>query len=99
MKVFFALLKVKAGKEKDFERLQDELSKLTHASEPDTVIYDVVRHADKPGIYAVYARFTSEAAFQHHQTTPFHDRLVPPIVECLEGGASGMDLQFYTHVA
>jgi quinol monooxygenase YgiN len=38
----------------------------------------------------VYGRFKSEAAFQAHQTSPFHDRLVPPIMACVEGD---MDLQ------
>jgi len=98
MKIFFATLKVKAGKERDFERLQQELSKLTHDAEPDTIVYDVVRAVDKPGVYAVYARFKDEAAFQYHQTTPFHERLVPPIFDCLDGGASGMDLTFYEFV-
>jgi quinol monooxygenase YgiN len=98
MKIFFATLKVKAGKEKHFEKLQQELSQLTHESEPDTYVYDVIKHSDKPGLYAVYARFKDEAAFQLHQTTAFHDRLVPPIVDCLEGGAAGMDLAFYSFV-
>lgn len=98
MTIFFALLKVKPGKEQEFERLQQELSKLTHDSEPDTIVYDVIRHREKPGIYAVYARFKDEAAFQYHQTTPFHDRLVPPIVDCLDGGAAGMTLDFYDFV-
>jgi quinol monooxygenase YgiN len=98
MTVFFAALKVKPGKEREFERLQQELSKLTHDAEPDTVVYDVVRHRDRPGLYAVYARFKDAAAFEYHQKTPFHDRLVPPILDCLEGGAAGMDLAFYDWV-
>jgi len=98
MATFFALLKVKAGKEKDFERLQRELSKLTHDNEPDTIVYDVIRHREKKGVYAVYARFKDEAAFEYHQKTPFHARLVPPIFECLDGGADGMTLDFYDHV-
>jgi quinol monooxygenase YgiN len=98
MKTFFALLKVKPGKEAEFERLQQELSKLTHDSEPDTIVYDVIRSTDQQGLYAVYARFRDEAAFEYHQKTPFHDRLVPPIFECLDGGADGMDLKFYDFV-
>jgi quinol monooxygenase YgiN len=98
MTVFFALLKVRTGKEQEFERLQRELSRLTHESEPDTIVYDVLRHSKQSGMYAVYARFKDEAAFQHHQTTPFHERLVPPILECLDGGAAGMDLHFYEWV-
>jgi hypothetical protein len=46
----------------------------------------------------VYARFKDAAAFEYHQKTPFHDRLVPPILDCLEGGAAGMDLHFYDWV-
>lgn len=98
MIAFFALLKVKAGKEQEFERLQRELSRLTHEAEPDTIVYDVVRHSKQPGMYAVYARFKDEAAFQYHQKTPFHDRLVPPILDCLDGAAAGMELHFYDWV-
>lgn len=98
MTVFIATLRVKPGKEQEFERLQQELSKLTHESEPDTIVYDVIRHRGKAGTYVVYARFKDEAAFQYHQKTPFHDRLVPPILDCVEGGAAGMDLQFYDWV-
>ena len=35
---FIATLVIKAGKEAEFERLQKELSELTHASEPNTVV-------------------------------------------------------------
>ncbi|MEO0997099.1 MAG: putative quinol monooxygenase [Pseudomonadota bacterium] len=96
MTVFIATLKVKDDKKADFERLQTELSELTHANEPGTLVYDVVRHRDKDGVYVVYARFRDEAAFDHHQTTDFHDRLVPPIMECL--GAE-MELEFFDFVA
>ncbi len=96
MTVFIATLKVKDDNKADFERLQTELSELTHANEPGTLVYDVVRHRDKDGVYVVYARFRDEAAFEHHQTTDFHDRLVPPIMECL--GAE-MELEFFDFVA
>ena len=92
MSTFIARLVVKAGKEAEFERLQRELSQLTHAQEPDTFVYDVLRHSEQPRTYVVYARFKDEAAFQYHQATPFHERLVPPIVDTLDGA---MDLQFF----
>jgi len=92
MTCFIARLKVKPGREADFERLQQELSELTHQHEPDTLSYDVIRHRTESGVYVVYARFKDEAAFQQHQTTSFHERLVPPIVETLAGE---MDLQFF----
>jgi quinol monooxygenase YgiN len=96
MTCFIAKLKVKPGREADFEQLQRELSELTHAQEPDTLVYDVIRHRAEPDVYVVYARFKDEASFQHHQTTPFHDRLVPPILETVLGD---MDLQFFDWIA
>ena len=96
MTVFIATLTVKQEKAADFERLQTELSELTHEHEPDTFVYDVIKHREKPGTYVVYARFKDEAAFNMHMETEFHDRLVPPIMECLDGE---MVLEFFDHVA
>jgi quinol monooxygenase YgiN len=87
---FIATLGIKQGKETEFERLQKELSELTHANEPGTLVYDVIKSRDQPRTYVVYARFKDEAAFQTHQASPFHDRLVPPIMACVEGD---MDLK------
>lgn len=95
MTVFIATLRIKAGQEQEFERLQRELSELTHANEPDTIVYDILRSRDDPSTYVVYGRFKDEAAFQFHQTTAFHDRLVPPILATVAGD---MDLKFYDWV-
>jgi len=95
MTSFIATLRIKKGREAEFERLQRELSGLTHENEPETHVYDVIRHRTDPSLYVVYARFKDEAAFQLHQATPFHERLVPPILECVDGA---MDLQFYDFV-
>ncbi len=96
MTTFIATLVVKEGKEKEFEQLQTELSLFTHENEPDTIVYDIIRHQDKPQTYIVYARFKDEEAFQYHQETDIHDKLVPPILECL---AEEMDLQFFDWVS
>jgi len=82
---FIATLLVKQGREAEFERLQKELSELTHAGEPGTLVYDVIKSRSKPRTYVVYGRFKDEAAFQLHQSSPFHDKLVPPILACVEG--------------
>lgn len=95
MVVFIATLNVAEGKEADFERLQTELSEISHAREPGLIVYDVIRHAEKKGTYVVYARFKDQAAFEFHQEADFHHRLVPPILECVEGE---MDLQFFEWV-
>ncbi len=95
MVVFIATLNVASGKEADFERLQTELSEIAHSREPDLLAYDVIRHAGKPRTYVVYARFRDQAAFEFHQEADFHQRLVPPILDCVEGE---MDLQFFEWV-
>ena len=95
MVVFIATLNVAQGREADFERLQTELSEIAHAEEPGLVVYDVIRHAEKKGTYVVYARFRDQAAFELHQEADFHQRLVPPIIDCVEGE---MDLQFFEWV-
>ncbi len=95
MVVFIATLHVAEGKEADFERLQTELSEIAHAQEPGLVVYDVIRHSEKPRTYVVYARFKDRAAFELHQEADFHQLLVPPIIDCVEGE---MDLQFFEWV-
>ena len=96
MTAFIATLRIKPGQEAEFERLQQELSDLTHANEPDTLVYDIIRSRDTPDMYVVYARFKDEAAFQLHQGTAFHERHVPPILATVAGE---MDLKFYDFVA
>ena len=64
MSCFIATLKIKPGHEADFEKLQAELSQLTHAQEPDTLVYDILRSRTARDTYVVYARFRNEAAFQ-----------------------------------
>lgn len=96
MTCFIATLRIKPGHEAEFERLQRELSELTHANEPDTLVYDIIRSRTSPDTYVVYGRFKDEAAFQLHQATPFHDRLVPPILATVNGD---MDLQFFDWIA
>lgn len=95
MTCFIATLKIKTGHEAEFERLQRELSELTHQSEPDTIVYDIIRSRTNPDTYVVYGRFRDEAAFQYHQQTPFHDRLVPPILATVSGE---MQIEFYDWV-
>ena len=96
MIVFIATLQVAKGRETDFERLQTELSEIAHSSEPGLLVYDVIRHTEKPRTYVVYARFKDQAAFDLHQESDFHQRIVPPILDCVEGE---MDLQFFEWVS
>lgn len=96
MTAFIARLKVTDNKAGTFEKLQTELSELAHAQEPDLFVYDVLKSRDNPGVYVVYARFKDEQAFDHHMNIDFHDRLVPPILECLD---EEMLLEMFDYVA
>jgi quinol monooxygenase YgiN len=89
---FIAKLVIKPEKMAEFENIQKKLSAITHDTEPDTLVYDFIKHRELANTYVVYSRFKDEAAFQTHQDSPSHDELVPPIIEAL---AEEMDLQFY----
>jgi quinol monooxygenase YgiN len=89
---FIAKLVIKPEKVAEFESIQKKLSAITHETEPDTLVYDFIKHREQANTYVVYSRFKDEAAFQIHQDSPSHDELVPPIIEAL---AEEMDLQFY----
>lgn len=92
---FVARLVVKAGCEAEFEKAQGELTQISRSDEPGTITYDFLKHREAPRTYVVYSTFRDEAAFQEHMEAPSHDRLVPPILECL---AEEMDLQFFDAV-
>ncbi len=89
---FIAKLVIKPEKVAEFESIQKKLSAITHETEPDTLVYDFIKHREQANTYVVYSRFKDEAAFQTHQDSPSHDELVPPIIAAL---AEEMDLQFY----
>jgi len=91
-KSFIAKLVVKPGRRDEFIRLQIELKGLVFKHEPDALVYELLQSDDDPDIFYCVATFKDAAAFDHHMGIDFHDRLVPPILECL---ASDMELGFY----
>jgi quinol monooxygenase YgiN len=93
-KSFIAKLVAKPEKAAHLEALQVELRELVHAHEPNCDVYELFKSTDEPNTYFCIATFKSEAAFDRHMGIDFHERLVPPILECL---AQEMELSF--HVA
>ena len=89
---FIAKLVTKAEKRDEFIALQSELKQLVAAQEPDALVYELLQSDEDPDIFYCVATFTDQAAFDHHMGIDFHDRLVPPILNCL---ASDMELSFY----
>lgn len=96
MTAFIATMSVAEDKVEAFERLVAELSEIAHSEEPGLIAYEVLRGAEDTSTYVFYARFKDRAAFEYHQQADFHQRLVPPILACIEGE---MDLQFFDWVA
>ena len=91
-KSFIAKLVVKPERRDEFIRLQTELKSLVHEHEPDALAYELLQSDDDPDTFYCVATFKDEAAFDHHMGIDFHDRLVPPILDCL---AQDMELGFY----
>ena len=91
-KSFVATLRTKPEKRDELIALQTELKSLVHEHEPDVLVYELYQSDDDPDLFQCIATFRDEAAFEKHMHIDFHDRLVPPILECL---AEDMDLKFF----
>ena len=89
---FIAKLVTKPEKRDEFIALQSELQALVAANEPDALAYELLQSDDDPDTFHCVATFRDQAAFDRHMGIDFHDRLVPPILDCL---ASDMELSFY----
>lgn len=94
-KSFIAELRARPEKRDDLIRLQAELKSLVHAQEPDALVYELLQSDADPDLFQVVATFRDDAAFDHHMGIDFHDRLVPPILDCLDGE---MKLAFYRSI-
>ena len=89
---FIAKLVVKPDRREEFIRLQTELKSLVFEREPDALVYELLQSDEDPDTFYCVATFKDSDAFDHHMGIDFHDRLVPPILDCL---ASDMELGFY----
>jgi len=83
-KSFIAVLKTKPDKREEMIALQSELKGLVFKHEPDALVYELLQSDDDPDTFHVVATFRDDAAFEKHMAIDFHDRLVPPILDCLE---------------
>lgn len=91
-KSFIAQLRSKPEKRHDLIALQAELKTLVHEQEPDAIVYELFQSEDDPDLFNVIATFRDDAAFDLHMQIDFHERLVPPILACVDGE---MKLDFF----
>lgn len=89
---FIAKLVTKPERRDEFIKLQTKLKALVAQHEPDAMVYELLQSDNDPNVFHCVATFRDQAAFDHHMGIDFHDRLVPPILDCL---ASEMELGFY----
>ena len=90
---FIAKLVVKPERRDDFIALQTELKGLVFQHEPEAMIYELFQADEDPNLFHCIATFRDQAAFDHHMHIDFHDRLVPPILDCL---AEEMQVSFHS---
>ncbi|WP_380875989.1 hypothetical protein ACFB49_06870 [Sphingomonas sp. DBB INV C78] len=91
-KSFVAQLRTKPEAREKLIALQTELKSLVREQEPDALVYELFQSDADPDLFLCIATFRDDAAFDHHMQIDFHERLVPPILECL---AEDMKLDFY----
>ena len=91
-KSFIAELRCRPERRDELIALQTELKALTLGQEPDALVYEFFQSEEDENLFMCLATFRDEAAFQHHMTIDFHDRLVPPVFDCL---AEDMKIHFY----
>jgi quinol monooxygenase YgiN len=91
-KSFIAELRAKPGCGPELIALQAELKQLVFEQEPDALVYELFQSDEDPDMFQIVATFRDDAAFDHHMQIDFHDRLVPPILECVDGE---MKIAFY----
>ena len=94
-KSFIAQLRAKPGRREDLIALQGEMKSLAFEHEPGVVVYELFQSEDDPDLFQVVATFRDDAAFDTHMSIDFHDRLVPPILDCVDGE---MEIAFYRSV-
>lgn len=94
-KSFIARLRAKPERRDDLIAYQSELKTLAFEQEPGVVVYELFQSEDDPDLFQVVATFRDDAAFDTHMSIDFHDRLVPLIMECVEGE---MSIAFYRSV-
>ncbi len=90
-KSFIATLRTTPAKRQDFIALQTELKGLVKQQEPDAWVYEVLQADEDPDLFYCIATFKDDAAFDKHMNIDFHERLVPPILDCL---ATEMEIQY-----
>jgi quinol monooxygenase YgiN len=80
-----ATLKVKPGKEAEFEAVFRELQEAVKKSEPGALQYEVFKSKANASTYIVMEQYKSEADLAAHRTTPHMAAAGPKLGAVLDG--------------
>ena len=83
MATLLAHIRVRPGKEVQFERIAEELYRATHEREADVRRYEYWRGAE-PSTYYALESFDDLAGFVAHQTSEHHEAARPGLGEVIE---------------
>ena len=77
-----ARVRIHKGREADWERIFAERRERVLATEPGTLIYDLLRSKDDPSRYIAVERFDSEEAYRaHREGSQGHEEMLA----CIDG--------------
>jgi quinol monooxygenase YgiN len=79
-----AILKVKPGKESEFEAVARELVAKVNANEPGCTLY-VLHRGESPGTYVFMERYVDQAAVEAHRATDYFKTLGRKMGEFMDG--------------
>jgi autoinducer 2-degrading protein len=85
MMTFIARMKIKPGKEQEFERIALQMTEKVRALEPATLAYEFFRLPETERGYAVFESFESEEAEEAHRNTPHFLEMAPALIDCIDG--------------
>lgn len=77
-----AKIKLKEGKEKDFEQIAEGLSEKTHALEPGCSFYRLSRSQTDPQTYISIEAYDDQNALAHHLETDYFKAASPKMQDC-----------------
>ena len=80
-----ATLKVKAGKESEFEGVFTELQGHVAKGEPGCLLYEVFKSRSQPSTYIVMEKYKDQAALDAHRSTPHMAAAGPKLGATLDG--------------
>ena len=80
-----ATLKVKAGKETEFETVFRDLQGAVAKDEPGCLLYQVFKSRSQPSTYVVMEQYKSQADLDAHRATPHFTAAGPKLGAVLDG--------------